>query len=166
MFCWHILTKLHGSRELFQIKFHTEWTQMLSAHPFYWSCRPVFQHSVTLLAQAPGLSVSEHLKATTAVTWDFPFSMSSTVVVSTSPLVWGLMTSTPHYQHFHCVRLFRDPVVFSSLGFLSNLPAGCLLPGSAFSPFDFTTSFLPESIVPAFSRRLTPKQSLPPAVTI
>lgn len=54
----------------------------------------------------------------------------------------------------------------SSLYFPSSISDGNLLPGPVFFPFDFTNSFLPESIVPAFSRRLTPKQSPSPAVSI
>lgn len=87
------------------------------------------------------------------------------VVSTSSPLVGGPIISPLQSQCFHWVQLFTDPMVPSSLHFLSIQPAGSPLPGSALSPFDFTTSFLPESIVPAFSRRLTPKQSLPPAVT-
>lgn len=87
------------------------------------------------------------------------------VLSTSSPLVWGSISSPLQLQHFHWVLLVTHPVVPSSLHFLSLHAAGSLLPGPALSPFDFTTSFLPESIVPASSRRLTLKQSLPPAVT-
>lgn len=87
------------------------------------------------------------------------------VLGTSSPLVWGSISSPLQFHHFHWVLLVTHPVVPSSLRFLSVQAAGSLLPGPALFPFDFIASFLPESIVPASSRRLTLKQSLPPAVT-
>lgn len=54
VFCWNILTKQHGSSELFQTRFQAKSPQLLSAHPFYWLRPPGCGHPVTLLAEVPG----------------------------------------------------------------------------------------------------------------